>query len=717
MQLLTIDSLLSYYAGIEPENFWNEYLMLHLVIMGGGVIGSGLLLAGKNIRQRSRNKKKQSFREVLNAAGKPSQELRAVTTAAAPDVVEEDGLEAREIARKGGTEEEKQNVDHYLKVSVAGLGFAIAGYTVYTPLLIPAVSLVIYSSLPVFKSAKRSLVQGKVKASTVDSITIAGGLVTHYYLASSLVALVYFSAIKLMMKTEDDSKKQLGSIFGEQPRSVWQVKDGVEIELPFEDLRPGDIISIHAGGLIPIDGRVTSGYASVDQHVMTGESQPAEKESGDEVLAGTLVVEGKILIEVEKCGQDTVAAQIGEILKNTADFRSSVEAKSLKLSDQLALPTVLAGGATLAVLGPVSGVALISCNFSDVVRVGSPLGVLNFLKLATEQGILIKDGRSLELLSSVDTVVFDKTGTLTIEQPHVGKVHPWGDIDEDELLLLAAAAEYKQTHPIAKAILLAAEQQHLILPALDNARYEVGYGIQGRMGERTIHVGSYRFMEMRSIVLPPDNKQLQQVCSEAGHSLVYVAIDGVASGAIELHSTLRPEAMSVINELRKNNLDIFIISGDQEKPTKHLAEKLGIDNYFAETLPENKAQLIEQLKQQGRSVCFIGDGINDAIALKQANVSVSLHGASTAATDTAGIILMSQSLEELPQLFKLAKGLDKNMKKSVLSAFVPGAFGAMGVFLFHFGIYTSLMLYVTSLAVGTVNSMTPLLTYRKKDKA
>lgn len=691
--------------------------MLHLVIMGGGIIGSGLILAGKNLRQRTKKKKKQRSQKTLTASGKPSQELCVVSAETAPDTVTQaEELAATEIALKGGAEEEKLHVDHYLKVSVVGLGFSVAGYTVSPLLLIPAVSLVIYSSLPVFKSAKRSLAQGKVKASTVDSITIAGGLITHYYLASSLVALVYYSAVKLMMKTEDDSKKQLGSIFGEQPRSVWLVKDGAEIELPFEDLQPGDIISIHAGGLIPIDGCVTSGYASVDQHVMTGESQPAEKESGDQVLAGTLVVEGKILIEVEKCGQDTVAAQIGEILKNTADFRSSVEAKSQKLSDQLALPTVVAGGFTLAALGPVSSVALISCNFSDVVRVGSPLGVLNFLKLATEQGILIKDGRSLELLSSVDTVVFDKTGTLTIEQPHVGKLHPWGDIDEDELLLLAAAAEYKQTHPIAKAILLAAEQHHLTPPALDNARYEVGYGIQGNIGERTVHVGSYRFMDMRAIALPPDNQQLQQECNEAGHSLIYVAIDGVASGAIELHSTLRPEAMAVIDALRKNDLDIYIISGDQEKPTKHLADKLGIDNYFAETLPENKAQLIEQLQQQGRSVCFIGDGINDAIALKQANVSISLQGASTAATDTAGIILMSQSLEELPQLFKLANGLDKNMKKSVLSAFVPGVFGAAGVFLFHFGIYTSLMLYVSSLAIGTVNSMTPLLTYRKKDK-
>lgn len=669
--------------------------MLHLVILGGGIIGAGLMSTGKNLLP------KKTSRVLSNNHEESSQELVVSST---------------DTSSYSGAEEEKQKVDHYLKTSLASLGFTVAGYTLYTPFLIPAVSLVIYSSLPVFKSAKRSLVRREVKASTVDAITIAGSLATQYYMASSLIALVYYGAIKLVTKTEDDSKKKLGNIFGEQPRSVWLVKDSVEIELPFEDLRTGDCIVIHAGGLIPIDGKVTSGYASVDQHVMTGESQPVEKEVGNQVLAGTLVVEGKILIEVEQCGGDTVAAQIGEMLQNTADFRSSVEVKSQKIADQLALPTVVAGGLTLAATGPSSSLALITCNYSDVIRLSSPLGVLNFLKLATEQSILIKDGRSLELLSHVDTVVFDKTGTLTIEQPHVGKLHPWGEMDADELLRLAAAAEYKQTHPIAKAILVAAEEQAITAPVLDNARYEVGYGIQGNIGEQTIHVGSYRFMEMCAISLPPDNQDLQANCNEAGHSLIYVAIDGQANGAIELHSTLRPEVQEVISKLRNHNLDLYIISGDQEKPTKYLANKLGIDNYFAETLPENKAQLIEALQAQGRSVCFIGDGINDAIALKTANVSISLQGASTAATDTAGIILMDKTLKELPQLFELANGLQKNMKKSVLSATLPGAIGVTGVFLFHFGIYGSLMLYFASLAMGTVNSMTPLLTYRKKEK-
>ena len=678
--------------------------MLHVpILVIGGLVGSGAAaLKRKNEKKSLEISQEKQISTVLEDRNE------AVLVVAEADV---DSVQI---------DDEKEGVDHYLKVSSVSLLFAAAGTFFYSPLLIPAVGMVVYSSYPVFKSAAKSLSKGKVKASLIDSIAITGGLVTKYYMASSVVTLVYFLAIKLMMKTEDKSKLQLGNIFGEQPRSVWLLQDGCEVEVPFESVKIGDIVMINAGELIPIDGVITEGFASVDQQAMTGESQPVERESGDPVLAGTVVVEGKVAICVEKRGEDTIAAQIGDMLQNTADFRSSIEAKSLQVSDQMAMPTLIAGGATLAALGPVSSVALMSCNFSEIIRVVAPIGVLNFLKLATEEGILIKDGRSLELLSDVDTVVFDKTGTLTIEQPHVGGLHVWSDISEDELLRLAAAAEYKQTHPIAKAILQAADERGVELPPIDNARYDAGYGIRVELENKTVYVGSHRFMLIKDIPLPDDNSDFKQHCDENGHSLVYVAVDGVAAGVVELHSTIRPEAQSVIDALHEKDIKVCIISGDQEKPTRFMAEKLGIDEYFAETLPENKAELVTKLQEQGRSVCFVGDGINDAIALKTANVSISLQGASSAATDTAGVILMDKNLTKLPHLFKLADGLNSNMKQSLASALIPGAVGVGGVLLFHFGIYSSLLLYITSLVAGTGNSMLPMLTYRKsgsKDKA
>ena len=276
-----------------------------------------------------------------------------------------------------------------------------------------------------------------------------------------------------------------------------------------------------------------------------------------------------------------------------------------------------------------------------------PISVLNFLQMTSQEGILIKDGRALELLSEVDTIVFDKTGTLTEEQPHVGAIYTCHSINENELLTYAAAAEYKQTHPIARAIQQEALNRELRLPEIEKTTYEIGYGLKVRLNEKVVLVGSKRFMEMSEITIPSEINAIQQQCNEHGYSLVYVALDGQLAGAIELHATIRPEAKHIISELRQRGFEIYIISGDHEKPTKKLAQEVGIEHYFAETLHENKATLIEALQKEGKAVCFVGDGINDSIALKKANVSVSLRGASTIATDTAQIVLMNENLTQL----------------------------------------------------------------------
>lgn len=668
--------------------------MLHLVVLIGSATGAAMLHVGKKSYQGYPVKKK--FIHIIKN--------KETSSPASFSVMESSGVS-----------NEKKKINHYLNVSVVGMVLALTGEVFYAPLLIPSVAIIVYGCFPVFKSTYESLREKKLRASIVDSISIIGALSAHYYFVNSFALFIYYLAQKLLLETENKSQKELSNIFGEQPRFVWVIKEEVEIETPFVELKIGDVIAIHAGELIPIDGRVVHGDASVDQRMMTGEAQPVEKKVGDAVLAGTFTVSGKLLIKVEKCGEQTVSAKIGEMLQNTADFRFSVEAKSVKLADQMVLPTLTIGGIGLLTSGLVSGVALISCNFSEVIRVFAPIGVLNFIKLATEQGILIKDGRSLELLNDVDTVVFDKTGTLTIEQPHVKKIHVWGDFNESELLFYAAAAEYKQTHPVAKAILKAAEDSELILPSIENAKYDIGYGISVELDDKLIHVGSHRFVIGHIIEKwSSEAERLQEDSYESGFSVVYVAVNQVLIGAVELHATLRPEAKSVIAQLQQRGINLYIISGDHEKPTRYLADSLGIKNYFSEVLPENKAELISKLQDQGKSVCFIGDGINDTIALKKANVSISLQGASTAATDTAGIILMGKSLNKLPRLFELANGLNKNIKNGFASALVLGGVGVGGIFLLHLGIYSSLMLYIASLSVGTINAMLPLLNPRYK---
>ena len=241
------------------------------------------------------------------------------------------------------------------------------------------------------------------------------------------------------------------------------------------------------------------------------------------------------------------------------------------------------------------------------------------------------------------------------------------------------------------------------------AHYEVGYGIKVQLpNDKLLRVGSVRFMQMEAINIPVNIQTIYEHCHELGNSLVMVAIDDELVGAIELEASLRPEAQKVIEQLQQQGLALYIISGDQEGPTKKLAEQLDIQNYFANTLPENKAQLIEKLQQDGKKVCFVGDGINDSIALTQADVSVSLSGASTIATDTAQIVLMDANLERLLDLLHVTQALSENMQTNVTISVIPGIIGVGSVFLFHLGFMTSVVLYTLGLFTGVANTMRPI---------
>jgi Cu2+-exporting ATPase len=546
----------------------------------------------------------------------------------------------------------------------------------------------------------------------VDVICLTGMVLIGHIFTAVLFNTLLLLSRKLVVMTEDRSRQSLVNVFGQQPRSVWVLVDDVddtEIEVPFEQLKPGHLVVVNAGEMVPVDGTIVAGMASIDQHMLTGEAQPVEKSAGDPVLASTMLLSGKVHIAVEHAGQDTAAARIGDILQRTADFKLSIQSRGEALADKTALPTLGLGAATLLLLNINSALAVLFASFGYNMRVIAPLSVLNFLQIMADSGILIKDGRSLETLQEVDTIVFDKTGTLTLEQPHVHRIYTWNGYDEDDLLTHAAAAEYRQTHPIARAIFEAASERGLHVPRIEDARYEVGYGIKVRLENQVVRVGSERFMQMEGIPVSSTIHELQIHCNAAGHSLVLVAVDDHLAGGIELQPTIRPEAQRIIDQLRNYGMQMYIISGDQEQPTRSLAHELGIDHFFANTLPENKAKLIEQLQGEGRTVCFVGDGINDSIALKQANVSVSLRGATTIATDTAQIVLMDASLNQLAHLFELAQNFEHNMQANLITTIIPGVICVGGVFLLHFKLLTAVMIYNVGLVAGIINAMTPIV--------
>ena len=605
----------------------------------------------------------------------------------------------------------QQGINRRIRFFVFLISGVVGGW-IFPPLRWFVIGGLVYFVFPLFKQSCQELKAGRITTYLLDLIAFICFIALGYFTLVAFLIFLGILSLKLLTQTEENSRQQLANIFGQQPQLVWVKRDGVEVEIPFSAIHKEDIVIVNAGEVIPVDGIVDDGLATVDQQMLTGESQPVEKETGSPVFAATLVLTGRLNIRVESTGKETVTAQIGEILQKTSDYKDTLRARGQKIADSFVLPTLIASGIAWPVLGANSALIVLNSSLGYNMRLLGPMTVLNFLHILAKNGILIKDGRSLEMLQQVDTVVFDKTGTLTLEQPQVGHLYPLIDgLTEEDLLSYAAAAEYRQKHPIAKAIVAAAEQHGVTLPLIDEAAYQVGYGIQVKIEERMVRVGSNRFMLKEGIAIPPQIQTLQTQGSESGHSLVYVALDDQLAGVIELQPSIRPEARDIIQQLKQRGLSLYIISGDHEQPTRQLAKNLGIDHYFAETLPEQKGDLVAQLRHRGKFVCFVGDGINDAIALKQANVSISLRGASTAATDTAQIILMDSSLDKLNQLFEIVNYFENNMRISHLTTIVPGAACLGGVLFFHLSILGAVIFFYAGTAAGLTNSMLPLLKY------
>ena len=560
------------------------------------------------------------------------------------------------------------------------------------------------------KKAYRALVkEHRISFDVLNLIMISLAAFGRFFFELIFGNWFYVLMSYLVVKTEDHSQRSLVNLFREQPRFVWVLVDGVELQIPFEQMQAGDIIVINAGEHIPADGVIHHGFASIDQHMLTGEAQPVEKSTGDTVFMATVVLTGKIQIRVKKTGEGTVAAQVGRVLNDTTDFRESLQMRAVTFVEKITLPMLIFSGITWSLLGLSQALGVLITFPGLRMYLLDPLSMLSFLHTASKNGILIKDGRSLELLNKVDTVVFDKTGTLTLEQPHVFRIHCCNGFSEDDVLYHAATAEVKQTHPIARAILSESRKRRLDLPPIEDADYQIGYGITVTVGKHTIRVGSDRFMNQQAISILPDIQTRQKHCHHAGHSLVLVALDDSLIGAIELASTISPEAEAIVRNLKARSLKIIIISGDHEAPTRHLAETLGIRRYCAQVLPEDKAAIVEKLEQEGRSVCFVGDGINDAIALKKATTSVSLRGATTIATDTAQIVLMDGHLDQLEDVFRLAESYNDDIKVNFIFSVAPSLFYTAGAYLFHWTFLTAVIIQQASTVLGLYNVIRPLL--------
>jgi Cu2+-exporting ATPase len=601
-------------------------------------------------------------------------------------------------------------LDLDLAICTTSLPLAAIAQFAFPPLLPFSAAMFAYTAIPSFRGAYQVLFrERRLGVDVLDAIVVMGCLATLQVFPGAILAWCLSVGRYLVRKTEDHSKKLLLGAFGKQPRYVWLVKDGAEIEMPLDRLDKGDVVAVHTGEMVPVDGIIVDGLAMIDQQALTGEATPAEKGVGDRVFASTVMVAGKVHVAVEKSGGETATARIAQILNDSAGYKLASQHKGEKLADKAVVPTLCLSGLAFATLGPPGAVAVVNSDLGTGIRMAAPLAMLSTLALCAQKGVLVKDGRALDLLCEVDTVLFDKTGTLTRERPEVGRVITADGFDPRQILRFAAAAERRFHHPIALAILQKAKEEDFRLPLTDMTQYKVGYGITVGIDGHRVRVGSRRFMELEGVPLTREIEEALAVVHREGHTMVMVAVDDEIGGALELRAAVRPEVRGIVQGLRERGIGhIAIISGDHEAPTRRLAEELGMDRYFAQVLPADKADYVERLQREGRKVCFVGDGINDAIALKKANVSISLRGATSIATDTAHVVFMEQSLGKLCELRDIARDLDHNVRNSWLMILGPNLACIAGVFTLGFGIGASVVTNNIAALAALANGLLPM---------
>ncbi len=627
-----------------------------LFLIGGNLLGINLYY---------KNKKKSKKRHLHALMGSGSGSL-----AESGDDIGEVNVITETDQAKEKTQEEIAAM-RVLNSNIGSVVLLVASRA-YPVLALPGMALAVYACLPIYKRTYTSVIkERKLKNDLLNGLVVTGTLGTGHFLVTAIFTFVSNLGTVVVQKSKGYSEEMLKGVFDQKVSTVWLLRDGSEIETAIEEVKIKDVLIVHTGELIPLDGIILKGAVTVDQHALTGESIPVEKAEGDKVLASTVVIAGYAQIEVTQTGQNTVVAKIENVLQSTSHFKTGIQLKGESWADKAAAPILGLGVLLFPLQGAAVSTAVFNMSPGNGIRLSASAQTLTHIILAAEENILIKDGRVLEQLMDVDTVIFDKTGTLTEDEHAVSRILcANNDYTEDDILYFAAATEQKVSHPLARAIIEKAEGSEFTLPdvALSDSRYEVGMGVTATVNGKTTQVGSLSFMKKAGIAIPDEIKDDVQASISDGFSVVMVVIEGQIVGAIEIQAQLRPEVKQVIKSLRKRGVKhMYILSGDQLEPTRQMADMLKLDGYFHNVSPEDKSNIIEKLQKEGKTVCFIGDGINDVIAMKKANVSISLSGASTIATDVAQVILMNGHLQEMDVLFEIAHNLKSKLIMTITS--------------------------------------------------
>lgn len=536
----------------------------------------------------------------------------------------------------------------------------------------PAWASVIISGVPLAYLAIWRIINlkgiAKINSCLLITIAMIAAIAIGDLFAAGEVAFIMAIGAILEEKTTERAKKGLKKLVSLAPTQGRRIVGGKEEMIPADQIREGDILRILPGENVPVDGVIVSGTTSVDQAVITGESLPVDKEVGDSVFCGTTNRFGVVDIKATQVGQDSTLQKLIRLTQEAEDKKAPMARIADKWASWLVpvalLLAIIVGVATKDIVRAVT-ILVVFCPCALVLA--TPTAIMAAIGQATKHGVIIKSGEALEHMGKVDTIAFDKTGTLTFGQLEVSDVVSFDEtLSETEILGRVAAAETLSEHPLGKAIVAHAKAKEVSLPEVADFHMEAGKGICAKVAGGEMHVGSEKYLKGQGFQIPTAvSEKLEQLRGE-GKASVVATLDGKCVGVIAMSDVLRPDAKNMIDELHQTGTSAVLLTGDNKRTADYFAKKVGISNVRADLLPEEKVSNIVALQEEGKTLCMIGDGVNDAPALKTASVGVAMGGlGSDIAVEAADIVLMSDNIAKIPYLKRLSNGTVSTIKFSI----------------------------------------------------
>ena len=530
-------------------------------------------------------------------------------------------------------------------------------------LFLPAplqIARTIWLSLPFLGRGLKRLIHRELKVELLDALSIGVSMVRRDFSTAGSVMFLLDIGELLEEWTHKKSVDDLARCMSLNVKRVWLKTDDAEVLVPLSNISVGDRILVRMGNVIPLDGEVVEGEVMVNQASLTGESMPVAKRPGTQVYAGTVIEEGDCVIEVTQSSGESRYDKIVSMIEQSEQLKSAAESHAANLADKLVPYTLIGSALSYALTRNVTrALSVLMVDFSCALKLAMPLAVLSAMREASMYHITVKGGKFLEAVAQADTIVFDKTGTLTHACPVVARVIPFGGRSEDDMLRVAACLEEHFPHSMANAVVRAARERNLAHEEMHSqVEYIVAHGISSMVENKKVVIGSAHFIFEDEKCTVPAGEQEKYDALPVEFSHLYLAIGGELAAVICIADPLRPEACDVMKALRALGIQrTVMLTGDSERTAAAIAAEVGVDDYRAEVLPEDKANFVEQERAAGHTVIMLGDGINDSPALSAANVGVAISDGAAIAREIADITIAAENLFELVALRRIAQGL------------------------------------------------------------